>query len=116
MSRIAKFPSLWALAAAIVLFLLQLLPIPGVFLMMFGAGLITVLLIHVALISLFVEAAIGRLPRILMVVPVLVYGGYYVAYWQEGREIAERAAALRAANPGKVLDFDPEKSFARRQG
>ncbi len=108
MSRIAKFPSLWALAAAIVLFLLQLLPIPGVFLMMFGAGLITVLLIHVALISLFVEAAIGRLPRILMVVPALVYGGYYVAYWQEGREIAERAAALRAANPGKVLDFDPE--------
>ena len=108
MSRIAKFPSLWALAAAIVLFLLQLLPIPGVFLMMFGAGLITVLLIHVALISLFVEAAIGRLPRILMVVPALVYGGYYVAYWQEGREIAERAAALRAANPGKVFDFDPE--------
>lgn len=107
MSRIARFPSLWALAAAIVLFLLQLLPIPGVFLMIFGAGLITVLLIHAFLIGLFVEAAIGRLPRILMVLPVLVYGGYYVAYWQEGREIAERAAALRAANPGKVFDFDP---------
>lgn len=116
MSRIAKSASLWAFAAAIVLFLLQLLPIPGVFLMMFGAGLITVLLLHVALIALFVEAAVGRLPRVLMVVPVLVYGGYYVAYWQEGREVTERAAALRATNPGKVFDFDPQThSLAGRE-
>lgn len=109
MMRIIKSsPSLWALVAAVVLFLLQVLPIPGVFLMMFGAGLITVLLIHVALISLFVEAAIGRLPRVLMIVPVAAYGAYYVAYVQEGREIAERAAALRASNPGKVFDFNPQ--------
>ena len=104
-----KSPALWALLGAIVLGLLQLSPFPGAILMMFGAGLITAILVHVFLISLFIEAAIGRAPRVLMVVPLAAYGAYYVVYFQEGREIAERAAQLREINPGKLLDFDPER-------
>jgi hypothetical protein len=104
-----KSPSFLALIGAIAMIILQLWPFPGVIMMGLGGSLLSALLIHVFLISLFVEAVIGRLPRFFVVIPIAAYGAYYVAYWSEGREIAERAAELRKLNPGKVLDFDPAR-------
>jgi hypothetical protein len=93
-----------ALAALIVL---QLPPLPGVILMMFGAAYFAGLLVHLLLASLFLEAAIGRIPRAFVVIPILAYGAYYVAYFQEGwrLQVAERAA--QTDKPEVALRFDP---------
>ncbi len=92
----------------ILLLALQYFPIPGVILMMFGAAMITGLLVHVFLASLFFEALTRRIPRAFLLVPILAYGGYYTAYVREARQIALFSAELRGANPVKILDFDPK--------
>jgi hypothetical protein len=84
--------------ALITLAALQLFPIPGIFLMFLGAAMITGLLVHVFLASLFIEAMMHRVPRVLVLVPILAYGGYYVAYINE----AYRIASARNACPGAV--------------
>jgi hypothetical protein len=95
------------LVAAIGLFVLQALPLPGIFIVMLGAPFIDALLLHLFLVALFVESAIGRLPRVLAVVPFLAYGAYYWAYFEQDRMVAEESAKLRTINIGKVFDFDP---------
>jgi hypothetical protein len=87
---------------------LQYFPIPGVFLMIFGAALITGLLVHVFLASLFVEALMRRVPPVLVLVPIVAYGGYYVIYLDGAHRIWVMNAELQAVNPGKILDFEPK--------
>jgi hypothetical protein len=98
-----------ALLAFVGLMALQYFPFPGVILMMFGGALVAGLLVHLVMASLFVEALIRRVPRGLMMVPVLAYGGYYVAYFQQGRQIEQVSQELKTANPGKIFDFDPKR-------
>ncbi len=99
--------SFWLLVASIGLFLLQVLPLPGILLMLVGAGFINALLVHLFLIALFVESVSGRLPRVLAIVPVLAYGAYYWAYFEQQQMIAEESRKIRNINIGKVFDFDP---------
>ncbi len=98
-----------ALLALVVLLALQYFPLPGVVLMMFGAAALAGQLVHLVLASLFIEALIGRVPRALALVPVIAYGGYYAVWFEQGRQIAQVSAELRAANPGKIYDFDPTR-------
>lgn len=109
MRKIFSLVSVVSVTAALTLIALQYFPIPGVFLMMFGAAAIVGLLINVSLIALFVEAATGRVPKVLVAVPLLAYGAYYAAWWSEARQIEAVAARLRANNPGKIFDFDPRR-------
>jgi hypothetical protein len=97
-----------ALLAIAALFALQVIPFTGIFLMIFGGALLAGLLVHVFLIGLFVEAWIGRVPRILAVIPIIAYGGYYALYAHQTNEIREKSAQLRKENSGKIFDFDPE--------
>lgn len=104
--------SFWLLAAAVGMFLLQWFP-PTDFLLWFatfiflGPLFINAMLVHAFLVALFAESAIGRLPRVLMIAPVLAYGAYYWAYFEQARIVAEETAKLKDINVGKVLDFDP---------
>jgi len=107
--QITRTVSLWTFIALAVLVLLQLPAIPGVILMMFGAPLLAGLLVHIFLGALFVESIVGRLPRALVAVPLLAYGGYYVLYMQETAEIERESAKLRSENPGLTLKFDPAR-------
>jgi len=107
--KIFSLVSVVSMTAALALIALQYFPIPGVFLMMFGAAAIVGLLINVSLIALFVEAATGRVPKVFVAVPLLAYGAYYAAWWSEARQIEAVAARLRANNPDKVFDFDPRQ-------
>src|SRR3984885_9116858 len=83
------------------------LPLPGFYLIFLGGSLFAGLLVHLLLASLVVEALMGRIPRALILVPVLAYGGYYAAYFREGWQVAQVSERLRTANPGKIYDFDP---------
>ena len=99
--------SFWLLVAAVGLFGLQALPLPGIVLVVLGAPFIDAWLLHLSLVALLVESAIGRLPRVLAVVPLLAYGAYYWAFFEQDRMVAEESAKLRTINIGKVFDFDP---------
>lgn len=109
MPRLASLFSVWALIVFAVLGLLQLLPFPGVILMMLGGALWCGLAVHAFLIGVGVEAALGRLPRFLLIVPFAAYGAYYVMYLQQAREISARSEQLRVSNPSLVLPFDPAR-------
>jgi hypothetical protein len=100
--------SLWALFAAVGLFILQMLPGIGIVLMFLGAGPLTGVLVHVFLIGLFVQSITRRVPPFLVVVPITMYGLYYVDMGREASAIAGRAAELRALNSGQGLRFDPD--------
>lgn len=98
-----------ALLAAIIVYLLQLSPYPGIFLMFLGGPLWPGLFLHVALIALFFEARKGKSPRILMLVPVLAYGGYYAVFAWQSLSLYLQNAELRKQNPTQILAFDPAR-------
>ncbi len=108
--RVAKLShsaSFWIGAAFVVLIALQILPIPGIYLMILGAPLLAGLLVHVLLASLFLELIFGRIPRAFAAIPVLAYGAYYADYLHEGWEIYKEADVVRSAEPTVALRFDP---------
>jgi hypothetical protein len=86
---------------------LQLPPVPGVILMMFGAAYLAGLLAQAFLVSLFVEAAVGRIPRAFAVIPIVAYGAYYVAYFQESWQLQVAQRASQTETPEVALRFDP---------
>jgi hypothetical protein len=104
---LTKLVSFWVAVAFTVLLALQAFPVTGFFLMILGGMVIAGALVHLFLISLFLEALVGRVPRVLVIVPIAAYGGYYAGYVYQGHDIARTSAALQASSPGKVLDFDP---------
>ena len=98
-----------SLLAFVALYLLQLFPYTGIFLMIVGGPLLTGLLVHVFLIAMVVESLLLRIPRGLIIIPICAYGGYYAIYALQTLEISRTSAQLRSANPGKLFDFDPDK-------
>jgi hypothetical protein len=91
----------------IVLLALEYFPLTGVFLMIVGGSLFAGFLVHLFFASLFVEALTRRIPRAFVLVPIIVYGGYYAAYFREGFQVEQLSEKLRTTNPGKIHDFDP---------
>jgi hypothetical protein len=94
--------------ALIALLVLQWFPVTGIFLIFLLSPLWAGILVHVILISLLIEAFVGRLPRFLMIVPLAAYGWYYKIYFDQSVQISQKSAEMRASNPGKVFDFDPK--------
>ena len=93
--------------AVAVLALLQMIPVVS-FVLAFAGGAQLGLLIDFMLASIFVEAAVGRIPRMFLAIPLVAFGGYYLAYGYQTIAIERETAALQATNPGaKVFDFDP---------
>jgi hypothetical protein len=105
--RRRRSASLWLLVVAIGLFLLQLFPVTGVFLMFLGAGVLNAMLVHLFLIVLLLESLLGFLPRALAIVPIALYGGYYWLYFEQNRVLAVELTDMKTVNVGKALDFDP---------
>jgi hypothetical protein len=93
--------------AVAVLALLQMIPVVS-FLLVFAGGTLLGLLINFMLVSIFIEAVVGRIPRALLAIPLVAFGSYYLAYAYQTIDIQRETAALHATNPGgKVFDFDP---------
>ena len=88
------------------LFLLQAIPVLGIFLMIFGGPFWAGLLVHVFLLALAIESWTRRIPRAFIAIPLIAYGSYYGFYACQTIDIVRAAAELRKANSGKVLDFD----------
>jgi hypothetical protein len=92
----------------VALMVLQALPVTGPVLASVGAPFVTGWLAHLTLISLIVDALAGRLSLAVMLIPLIAYSTYYLAYWKQGVRVAQYSAELRRSNPGKLLDFNPD--------
>ena len=101
--------STWILAALAALLLLQLFTYPGLFLTRIGGPYLAGMLVHVFLASVFIEAVERRLPRPFVILPIVLYGAYYVAYLAQGYWVAEKAAELRATNPRLLIAYNSEQ-------
>jgi hypothetical protein len=110
MSR-AKPPFfVWGLVAFVLLLILQGNPYTGIFLMALGGSAWCGLAVHAFLLGLLVEAALGKIPRFLMIVPLVAYGGYYVMYVKQGLEIDAKARQMQLSNSSIVgVHFDPTR-------
>lgn len=90
-----------------IVFLLQLFPYTGIFLMMLAAPLWSVLLINLGFLLMIRDGFRDAQRRWLLIFPLLWFAGYAVAaalsHWQVHRFNAE----LEAANAGKIFPFDP---------
>lgn len=97
-------PSTIILIFAIVLFVAQIPPIPGIFLMMFGASAWTGMLVAIAFVAFTMEALLGYVPRVWLALPA----GLLLAYY--GTVIAQRIdldAYSRTLGPTATVDYTP---------
>jgi hypothetical protein len=115
-----KIPvSIWLLVFSVVVFLLQISPLPGIFLMMFGAPFWPVITVNIAFLLMFVEAISGRAPKWMIVLPALYLGGYlYCSYLGrvEGQRLVDEAARQ---NSEVHIPFSPDHDslvFDQRNG
>jgi hypothetical protein len=100
--------SLWLLAAAAGLFVAQVVPFTGVFLMMLGAIFWTGLLIDLGFAGIAIEAAIGRVSRWWLLFPAAAFALYaaFVAHDNLAVDRMKAEAARRNATLPRV-PFDP---------
>ncbi len=101
--------SLWFFIATAVVYLLQRFPVPGVLLMVVGAAFWSVILVNLGFVGVGLEAVMGRVSRLWLVLPVLYFGGYYLARSMEQTALAQAVSALSRENVGTSLRFDPSE-------
>lgn len=114
MNRILNFfsrhglpQSLIFFAAAAAVFLLQVFPYTGLFLMFVLAPFWSVPLINLGFVGLAVEALWRRVPRWWVALPLLWFGGYAIAAGLEHRLVALERERLKLQNEKVTLPFDP---------
>jgi hypothetical protein len=102
------FPiSLLGLVATGGVFLLQVSPVIGIFLMFTSAIFWSVVLINASMIGVAVEATVGRVSRLWLLLPMLFYGGYWIAATLDHLALREIASRYDESNKQIVTGFDP---------
>ena len=111
--------SLWFFVATVIVYLLQRFPYTGIFLMILGAMLWSVVLINLGFIGVGLEAITGRCSRAWLILPLLYFGLYYLAYYRDQANLAALRKSFVEHNAGKSLPFDQERQdllFERGKG
>ena len=106
----------WLFGVAGLLFALQAFPLTGIYLMFAGAGFLTGILLMLALLALFVEALVGRVPRWLAAVPVAAMGGYYGLMAYEWSRLPAVPTELGLQRPAATFAFDPARHSLTQGG
>ena len=99
--------SLWFFAATLLVYLLQRFPLTGIFLMVVGAAFWSIILINLGVIGIGFEALTGKVSRLWLVVPLLYFGAYHLAYSRDQTTLKELRGEYARFNNGKSLPFDP---------
>jgi len=109
-SHLASIPkSILLLGFTLVVFLLQVLPLPGVILMTFGAPFWSVITINLAFILMIVEVKMSRLPPWMIVAPILYFGGYFVMAAISHLQSTNCKDEITTRNQSIRIPFDPNK-------
>lgn len=104
-----KFPkSIWFFIATAILFLLQVVPFTGIFLMFLAAPFWSVALINLGFVGIAFEAFSNRILKLWLLAPVLWFVGYpaYVLYDNAKQE--SLASSLTKENSTVHIPFDPD--------
>ncbi|MBR0689992.1 hypothetical protein JQ594_29065 [Bradyrhizobium manausense] len=104
-----RFFSFWILGPLALLLALQQVPYLNLILLVVGAAAWCGLLVHGFLLCLLFEAVVGQVPRVLIIIPLVAYGGYLYLYVQQGKDIDDKAREMQLSNPSAVLQFDPDQ-------
>lgn len=99
--------SFWWFVATAIIFVLQWIPVTGIFLMMMLAPLWSIVTINAGFVSLAFEAATGRTSRLWLIAPVAWFTGYALLSHQSERAYMRLDAEIHAANAQQALAFDP---------
>lgn len=104
------FPiSLLGLVATGVVFVLQLIPIIDIFLMVALAMLWSVVLVNASMIGVALEAVVGRVSRLWLLLPVTFYGGYAILATLDHAALLDLKKRYDLANERVVTGFDPSR-------
>jgi len=106
----SRFPvSLAFFAVTALVFLLQLIPVTGVFLMFALAMVWSVVLVNAGMIGVAAEAVLGRVSRWWLLLPLAFYGGYWAVAAHDHMMLRSLSAAYDAANARVAIPFDPSR-------
>lgn len=97
--------SLWWFVLTGAIFLLQLFPLTGVFLMLVAAPVWSIATINLGFLSFVVEVLSRRISVAWLAVPVVWFGGYAVVAHMSHQRAADLDAEIRAANAGQRMTF-----------
>src|SRR4051794_36991553 len=86
-----------------IVYLLQLFPYTGVFLMILAAPLWSVVTINAGFAFLTVETIGGRVSRLWLAAPILWFGGYFVAAALNHQAFNALAEKVTRQNAGKTM-------------
>jgi hypothetical protein len=86
------------LAVSATIYLLQLFPFTGIFLMLFGASLWIGALTHLLMLALTIVALTGDVARWWISLPILYYGGGYALHLTSIHLATNESAAIEKAN------------------
>jgi hypothetical protein len=88
-----------------VIFLLQLIPFTGIFLMLVAAPLWSIATINLGFLSIGVEVLTRRISPLWLALPVIWFGGYAAVAHVSNQQAAGLDAEIRAANAGQRMTF-----------
>ncbi len=92
-----------------VVYAAQHFPTVGIYLMFAGAALWSIFLVNAGMVGIVLEAAIGRIFRWWLVVPLAFYGGYWAIVVQQRLELRMLSASYETANAHVAIPFDPAR-------
>ena len=105
MARMFPLSLVFFVATGLV-YLLQMIPVIGIFLMFMLAMFWSVLLINVGMIGIAVEALSGRVYRAWALVPFVFYAGYFAVAGSERMAFETLRSTYDAANQHVLVPFD----------
>jgi hypothetical protein len=97
----------------LVIFVLQLFPIPGIFLMMLGGPIWIGILIHIAMLHLAWLAVRGSISKAWLVLPLGFYAGGFALHLASLKAAEAEAAAINARNTSLHLTVEQPFSYLR---
>lgn len=98
--------SIWLIGFTAVVYLLQLLPIPGVLLLIFMAPFWTVAAINAGFLGIGVEALAGKVHKSWLIAPFVWFAGYEYIAWESHRSVGPLQSGMLAFNDEKRIAFD----------
>lgn len=99
----------WFVVTAII-YLLQVFPYTGIFLMILAAPFWSIITVNAGFIFLALEALARPGLRIWLLAPVIYFGGYAYAAHLSHQEFDRLDNEMRSANAGKSVPFSPSKN------
>jgi hypothetical protein len=100
----------WLFLITGAIFLLQLFPFTGIFLMMLGAPYWSVVTLNLAFILIFVDVKAGHLPKVILILPVLYFGGYLAAAILSHILLSDLQSDVESINAAVRVPFDPQQN------